>query len=93
MKKLIRIAAQVILALLIIPFVLEKPVHSLLEGAGLTGEYSYEILLGITAAVIFLIIDRKRIGARRQQRRAADSAPRPSPRRSISSASFPKGGS
>ena len=71
MKKLIRIAAQVILALLIIPFVLEKPVHSLLEGAGLTGEYSYEILLGITAAVIFLIIDRKRIRARRQQRRAA----------------------
>ena len=41
MKKLIRTAAQVVLALLIIPFVLEKPVHSLLESAGMTGKYSY----------------------------------------------------
>ena len=47
MKKLIRTAAQVVLALLIIPFVLEKPVHSLLESVGVTGEYSYEILLGM----------------------------------------------
>ena len=66
MKKLIRTAAQVILALLIIPFVLEKPVHSLLESSGMTGEYSYEILLGITAVVIFLIMDRRRIRARRE---------------------------
>ena len=71
MKKLIRTAAQVILALLIIPFVLEKPVHSLLEGAGMTGEYSYEILLGFTALAAFLIIDRRRIRARRRRRREA----------------------
>ena len=70
MKKLIRTAAQVVLALLIIPFVLEKPVHSLLESVGVTGEYSYEILLGITALAVFLIADRKRIRARRQRRRA-----------------------
>ena len=71
MKKLIRTAAQVVLALLIIPFVLEKPVHSLLESVGVTGEYSYEILLGITALAVFLIADRKRIRARRQRRREA----------------------
>ena len=71
MKKLIRTAAQVVLALLIIPFVLEKPVHSLLESVGVTGEYSYEILLGITALSVFLIADRKRIRTRRQRRREA----------------------
>ena len=71
MKKLIRTAAQVILALLIIPFVLEQPVHRLLESGGMTGEYSYEILLGITAVLTFLVIDRKRIQARRQRRREA----------------------
>ena len=71
MKKLIRTAAKVILVLLIIPFVLEKPVHSLLESFGMTGEYSYEILLGVTAVILFLIMDRKRIRARRQRRRAA----------------------
>ena len=71
MKKLIRTAAQVVLALLIIPFVLEKPVHSLLESVGVTGEYSYEILLGITALAVLLIADRKRIRARRQRRREA----------------------
>ena len=68
---LIRTAAQVILALLIIPFVLEQPVHRLLESGGMTGEYSYEILLGITAVLTFLVIDRKRIQARRQRRREA----------------------
>ena len=71
MKKLIRTAAQVVLALLIIPFVLEKPVHSLLESVDVTGEYSYEILLGITALAVLLIADRKRIRARRQRRREA----------------------
>ncbi len=73
MKKLIRTAAQIVLALLIIPFVLERPVHSLLESAGMTGRYSYEILLGITAFVSFLIADRKRIRARRQRRREAQA--------------------
>ena len=69
MKKLFRIIILLALGLLLIPFALEIPVLAVLSYAGAPTEYSYEIALGLTAVLLFLFLDRKRIRARRQRRR------------------------
>ena len=69
MKKLFRIIILLALGLLLIPFALEIPVRAALSYVGAPTEYSYEIALGLTAIGLFLILDRKRIRARRQRRR------------------------
>ena len=69
MKKLFRTIILLALGLLLIPFALEIPVRAVLSYAGAPTEYSYEIALGLTVVGLFLILDRKRIRARRQRRR------------------------
>ena len=69
MKKLFRTIILLALGLLLIPFALEIPVRAALSYVGAPTEYSYESALGLTAIGLFLILDRKRIRARRQRRR------------------------
>ncbi len=77
MKKLIRImilVILVILGLLILPAALEIPLRSALSSVGIPSENSYGIALALTAVGLFLILDRRRIRARRQLRRERRAA-------------------
>ena len=74
MKKLIHTAALFILVLLILPFLIERPVGSALDAAGVPAEYSYGVSLGLTALGLVLFSCRKRIRAGRLRRRAARAA-------------------
>ena len=76
MKKLIRTIVLLALGLLLIPFALEIPVRYVMNAVGAPLEYSYEISLALTAVVLFLFLDRKKIRARRQRRREGRRARR-----------------
>ena len=60
--------------MLVVPIAAETPVRGMLISGGFTGEHSYEICLGLTAAGFLLLANRRRLRDRRRRRREAKQA-------------------
>ena len=67
-------AVLFVLTMLVVPIAAETPVRGMLISGGFTGEHSYEICLGLTAAGFLLLANRRRLRDRRRQRREAKQA-------------------